>query len=74
MFQTFYLDPISIYTFVTEKKTSGNPEPFITKSPLEYIQSGEFANVPWILGAVEDEGLLKAEGKLRFHHLRKKRN
>lgn len=46
-----------------EVQTAANPEPFLTKYPIEYIKSGEFANVPWILGVVEEEGLLKVEGK-----------
>lgn len=64
MFQTFYVDPLTAYTTVKEEKTAENPEPFLTKNPVEYIEAGEFANIPLIMGVVEDEGLLKAEGKL----------
>lgn len=64
VFQTFHVDPLTVYSPVREEKTAANPEPFLTKNPIEYVQNGEFTNVPWILGIVKDEGLLKVEGKI----------
>lgn len=44
-----------------EKETLNNQYPFITKDPVEYIRNRESNNVPWIIGIVENEGLLRAE-------------
>ncbi|KAJ8971087.1 hypothetical protein NQ314_000893, partial [Rhamnusium bicolor] len=60
LFKTFSVDPLTVYTVVTEVQSEANPEPFITKHPIEYIQAKEFYNVPWINGFVEDEGIFKA--------------
>lgn len=62
-FQTFFIDPLIVYTAVIETQSEANPEPFITKLPIEYIQANEFSKVPWIIGVVEEEGLIKAERK-----------
>lgn len=45
-----------------ETKTQKNPDAFLTKDPITQIRDGDFANVPWIVGVVHDEGLLRAEG------------
>lgn len=58
------MDPVSVFSTVTEKQTERNPNPFFTKEPLEYILTGEFENVPWILGTVEDEGIIRVASKL----------
>lgn len=58
------MEPISLYTPVVEKKTKLNPEPFLQKSPLEYIREGDFVNVPWIIGVVRDEGILRVSREL----------
>ncbi|XP_018575847.1 esterase E4-like [Anoplophora glabripennis] len=65
LFKTFFVDPLTAYTSVTETLTETNPEPFITKLPIEYIQANEFSHVPWIIGVVQDEGILKASALLR---------
>lgn len=44
-----------------EKETIANPNPFITKQPVDYIRNNETNLVPWIIGLVEDEGLIRAE-------------
>lgn len=61
--QFFNVDPLAVYGIVTEKKTTANPEPYITMEPKEIIESGDFAQVPFILGVVEDEGVIRASGK-----------
>nr|WCC58156.1 carboxylesterase [Pharsalia antennata] len=65
LFKTFFVDPLTVYTSVIETLTEANPDPFITKFPLEYIQANEFSNIPWMIGAVQDEGILKASQLLR---------
>lgn len=48
---------------VTEKKTKLNPEPFLEKSPMTYIKENHFLNIPWIIGVVRDEGILRVSRK-----------
>ncbi|KAK9872877.1 hypothetical protein WA026_020229 [Henosepilachna vigintioctopunctata] len=59
-FKFFSVDPLTVYLPAIEKKTANNPNPFITKHPIEYIKFGNFSRVPWIVGIVSDEGLLRA--------------
>lgn len=63
--QVFTIDPLSVYLPAVETKTEMNPEPFITKLPVEYIRNKEFMKVPWIIGIVQDEGRIRSEGKCR---------
>ncbi|KAJ8920752.1 hypothetical protein NQ315_004892 [Exocentrus adspersus] len=69
-FKTFYVDPLTVYGTVIETLTEANPKPFITKSPIEYIRSNEFTSVPWIIGVVQDEGILKAGQLIRQSEVR----
>lgn len=62
--QYFTIDPLTVYLPSIEKKTEANPNPFLTKEPIDYIMNGEFQNIPWILGTVSDEGIIRAAGKL----------
>nr|BAE94685.1 juvenile hormone esterase [Psacothea hilaris] len=64
-FKFFSIDPLNVYLPSIEQKTESNPNPFITKQPIDYIRSKEFYKVPWILGLVTDEGLIRAEAILR---------
>lgn len=48
---------------VTEKKTESNLNPFITEDPVDIIRRGDFQKVPWIIGTVENEGILRASRK-----------
>ncbi|KAF5277750.1 hypothetical protein FQR65_LT03730 [Abscondita terminalis] len=65
LFKTFSTEPYALYGPVTEVKTPLNPEPYITEDPLNLIQEGRFHKVPWIVGVVEDEGILRASPLLR---------
>lgn len=47
-----------------EKATPRNPLPYITKSPLDYLKNGEVRRVPWMVGFVRNEGVLKAKGMI----------
>ncbi|KAJ8972498.1 hypothetical protein NQ317_012715 [Molorchus minor] len=64
-FKFFSVDPYTVYYPSVEKRTKNNPKPFITKQPVEYIRNREFYKVPWIIGVVDDEGLIRAEALLR---------
>ncbi|KAL3282793.1 hypothetical protein HHI36_005959 [Cryptolaemus montrouzieri] len=64
-FKFFSIDPVTPYTLVTETKTKRNPKPFLTKLPVQYVQNGEFSNVPWIIGTNENEGSLRASALVR---------
>ncbi|XP_018575849.1 venom carboxylesterase-6-like isoform X2 [Anoplophora glabripennis] len=73
-FKFFSVDPLNVYLPSIEQKTENNPNPFITKQPIEYIRSQEFYKVPWIVGVVTDEGLVRAEAILRQSTTRKALN
>ncbi|KAJ8920753.1 hypothetical protein NQ315_004893, partial [Exocentrus adspersus] len=73
-FKFFSIDPLNIYLPSIERKTKLNPNPFITKQPIEYIRNKEFYKVPWIVGVVSDEGLIRAEPILRQPKTRKALN
>lgn len=47
---------------VAEIKTPANPNPFITKDPVLYFMANEFKKVPYIVGTVQDEGILRVSG------------
>ncbi|KAL1513661.1 hypothetical protein ABEB36_003045 [Hypothenemus hampei] len=57
-FKQFHNNPLIIYGPVIENKTDRNQNPFLTKSPWDYLLNGEIQKVPWITGLVRDEGLL----------------
>ncbi|KAJ3655564.1 hypothetical protein Zmor_014687 [Zophobas morio] len=58
-FKYFSIEPLTPYTIVTEITSDSNPNPFLTKDPLEYLQAGEFMKIPWIIGTTQDEGILR---------------
>lgn len=60
LFQYFDVEPYTPYTVVTEKKTATNPEPYLLKEPKEMLEKGEFTDVPWMVGVVQDEGIIRA--------------
>lgn len=62
-FQFFSIDPLSVYQPVVETKTRRNPNPFLTKHPLEYIKDGNFLKIPWIVGLTSDDGLVRSSGE-----------
>ncbi|CAH0557020.1 unnamed protein product [Brassicogethes aeneus] len=73
-FKFFSIDPINVYMPSIEKLTKMNPDPFITKTPQEYIRNREYKNIPWVLGLVNNEGLIRAEALLRQSSTRKSLN
>ncbi|KAB0797635.1 hypothetical protein PPYR_08628 [Photinus pyralis] len=64
-FKYFSSEPFLLYAPVTERRTALNPKPYITEDPLDIIKSGRMRKVPWILGVVADEGILRASPLLR---------
>lgn len=64
-FKYFSIEPIVTFTTVTETKTEANPEPFLTEDPVKIVESGNFAKVPWIIGNVANDGLLRAAPLIR---------
>ncbi|XP_044750331.1 uncharacterized protein LOC123310753 [Coccinella septempunctata] len=73
-FKYFSVDPLSIYTVVTENQTERNPEPFMTKLPKDSILEGNFYSVPWIIGTVQNEGNLRASALIRQSFTRRTLN
>ncbi|XP_017772304.1 PREDICTED: venom carboxylesterase-6-like [Nicrophorus vespilloides] len=67
-FNYFSFEPTTIFSSVTEIKTDSNPEPFITKAPMEIVLSGDFNQVPWITGITSDDGMVKASSLVRKSH------
>ncbi|CAH0557021.1 unnamed protein product [Brassicogethes aeneus] len=65
LFKIIGFDPLVVFSSVIEEKTDRNPNPFLTKQPLQYIQDGDFSNVPWISGNVENEGILRVSSLVR---------
>jgi hypothetical protein len=47
---------IKLWQPVLETKSASNPEPFLTLSPLQLVQTGEFYKVPWIMGSTSEDG------------------
>jgi hypothetical protein len=41
---------------VLEVKSASNPEPFLTASPIDLVQTGEFYKVPWMMGSTSEDG------------------
>ncbi|XP_018325031.1 venom carboxylesterase-6-like isoform X2 [Agrilus planipennis] len=69
-FKFFGDQPSVVFMPSIEKRTSLNPHPFITQDPIEIIKSRNFNNVPWIVGFVQNEGLITAAELLRKSSLR----
>ncbi|XP_030753381.1 venom carboxylesterase-6-like [Sitophilus oryzae] len=73
-FKTFYADPLVIFTSAIETRSARNPNPFLTKPPVEYLVDGTFQKVPWMTGLVKNEGDIKAQGLIRNSKIRKDLN
>ncbi|XP_050305672.1 juvenile hormone esterase-like isoform X2 [Anthonomus grandis grandis] len=73
-FRTFFGNPLVIYGAVVETESERNPQPFFTKTPLEYILSGQIEKVPWITGVVKNEGVLRAPSLIRSSEAREALN
>lgn len=58
--QPWGYNPYTPFGPVVEKV--GNA-PFINRSPIEIITSGDAQDLPWITGVVSEEGLYPAAGK-----------
>ncbi|XP_044583859.1 venom carboxylesterase-6-like [Cotesia glomerata] len=54
-FMPWLYNPMTPFGPVIEKSTAESP--FITKSPVEIINSGETYDAPWITGVVPEEGI-----------------
>ena len=59
--QHWHYNPFSPFGPVVEK---GSENPFIDRPPIEIISSGNFADVPWISGLTQDEGLYPVAGSI----------
>nr|XP_033331231.1 venom carboxylesterase-6-like [Megalopta genalis] len=53
-FMKFYYNPFTPFGPVTEKV---GDEPFIDRSPIEIVNSGDVQDVPWITSVTSEEGL-----------------
>ncbi|XP_060534951.1 juvenile hormone esterase-like [Cylas formicarius] len=70
LLRTFYGDTVTVFSAVVERESINNPDPFITKTPTEYIETGEFRDVPWMVGLVQNEGILRAPSRIRPKEIR----
>ncbi|NP_001180223.1 juvenile hormone esterase precursor [Tribolium castaneum] len=64
-FKYFSIEPLTPYSMVTEKQTDANPNPFLVQDPLESLKAGAFMKIPWMVGSVQDEGILRAAPLIR---------
>lgn len=55
------VDPLTTYRPVIEKDSTGA---FITKHPAEIWESGDYRQIPWMTGVVENEGSVRSAGML----------
>ncbi|CAK9823159.1 Venom carboxylesterase-6 [Anthophora retusa] len=53
-FMTFYYNPFTPFGPVPEKF---GDEPFIDRTPVEIVSSGDVQDIPWITGVTSEEGL-----------------
>nr|QIK02095.1 juvenile hormone esterase [Holotrichia parallela] len=67
-------EPLMPYSPAIEQKSEKNPEPFITEDPINIIRKGNFHNVPWIIGVVSNEGILRGAPFVRQEDLLDKIN
>lgn len=56
----FYYNPFTPFGPVPEKYSD---EPFIDRTPVEIVNSGDVHDVPWVTGVTSDEGLYPVAGK-----------
>ncbi|KAI4466376.1 carboxylesterase [Holotrichia oblita] len=65
LFRFMRSEPLTVYLPTIEFESQTNPEPFITKDPINIIEDVEFSNVPWIIGVTSGEGILRAAPFIR---------
>lgn len=54
------------FPFVPCKEVFGTGSNFLTECPETLLKSGKFANVPYIIGMNDKEGLIMLKGKWLF--------
>ncbi|XP_011705734.1 PREDICTED: venom carboxylesterase-6-like, partial [Wasmannia auropunctata] len=54
-FMTFFYIPLTPYGPVVER--FGDEAPFIDRTPIEIVSSGDVQDVPWVTGVTSEEGL-----------------
>ncbi|XP_011707089.1 PREDICTED: venom carboxylesterase-6-like, partial [Wasmannia auropunctata] len=54
-FMTFFYTPFTPYGPVVER--FGDEAPFIDRTPIEIVSSGDVQDVPWVTGVTSEEGL-----------------
>lgn len=59
------VDPLITYRPIVEK---GWPGAFITRHPSDIWESGDFEQVPWMTGVVENDGSVRSAGNLHSKH------
>lgn len=55
------VDPLTYYRPVVEQNRTGA---FMIQDPNVVWQSGQFHHVPWMTGVVQNEGAVRASGKI----------
>jgi hypothetical protein len=56
--QFWSIDPLDVFGPVVEEGAGA----FLTANPFYVIQSGKYNHVPWMMGVVTDEGIVRASG------------
>ncbi|GLV38634.1 Juvenile hormone esterase [Carabus blaptoides fortunei] len=59
-FKFWSIEPLTVFIPTVEKQTLLNKTPFLTDTPANIIKKGKFHPVPLMIGAVANEGLLRA--------------
>ncbi|KAK9736741.1 Carboxylesterase family [Popillia japonica] len=65
LFRFMRSEPLTVYLPTIEVESPTNPEPFITRNPIDVIEDADFSNVPWIIGVTSSEGILRAAPFIR---------
>lgn len=60
-FKFWSIDPVTVYIPSIEKKTAKNPNPIVCDYPRNLIKNGRVHHVPFMLGVMENEGIIRAD-------------
>lgn len=66
--QFWSVEPLAVFIPTVEKETALNKNPFITDTPQNILKKGKFHPVPLMIGAMLNEGLLRAARKFIILH------
>lgn len=73
-FKFWSVEPLAVFIPTVEKETALNKNPFITDTPQNILKKGKFHPVPLMIGAMLNEGLLRAAPIIAQPELRNELN